>query len=139
MWSAARGSTRVGSRLLEWKWGALTNTLAYYDMELITTVKSFKIQGPGANTYQIFYSIFPQTFVCKLDRFEVVDFLRLVNGLAYQKQWVISLIFLSCSLSATKITTIFIELVHVSWIRQYSLYFTDKSICSIFAFMFYLV
>ncbi len=52
------GSTLVGSSLaanirLGWKQLTVTNTLAYYGMEQITAVKSFKLLVPRANLMMI--------------------------------------------------------------------------------------
>jgi hypothetical protein len=54
-------SFHSSSRLLDlpanirpkWKWQKVTNTLAYYGTELITTVKSFVTQGLGVKATEI--------------------------------------------------------------------------------------
>jgi hypothetical protein len=35
---------------LSWKWLTVANSLAYYDTELIKTVKSFIVQAPGVKS-----------------------------------------------------------------------------------------
>jgi hypothetical protein len=42
---------------LKWKSMQVANTLAYYDTAIITVVKSFIVQAPGACTINLFTSI----------------------------------------------------------------------------------
>ncbi len=42
---------------LGWKSRQVANTLAYYDMAIITVVKSFIVQAPGANVINLFTAV----------------------------------------------------------------------------------
>ncbi len=42
---------------LYWKRLRVTNTLAYYGVELVTAIKSFVIQAPGACTIKLFTAV----------------------------------------------------------------------------------
>jgi hypothetical protein len=45
--SDGRLLTMPANIIQEWKWMAVENTLAYYDMRTITAVISFTVQAPG--------------------------------------------------------------------------------------------
>jgi hypothetical protein len=45
--SNGRALTLPTNIRLGWKWLAVANTLAYYNMGTITSLKSFNVQAPG--------------------------------------------------------------------------------------------